>query len=239
MKGSPRTSSGSRAARTNRSSSRSGRRTARSISSRTGPAGGTCTASREGRVEPLCEKEAEFGAAAVGLRHVHLRLRRRRGASSAPTTSAAARTSPSSTRKQGSSEPVETPYSSIAYVRAADAGAKRQRACLPWRLADGASLASCGWTRLTGRHEVLRRVERPGDRLRLPLRPRARGVPDGERPDGARLLLPAEEPGLRGAGRRAPAAARDEPRRSDRLRHRRPLIWRSSTGQAAASPCST
>ena len=43
-------------------------------------------------------------------------------------------------------------------------------------------------------------------------------VPDRGRPDRARALLPAREPGLRGTGRRASAADRREPRRADRER---------------------
>ena len=49
----------------------------------------------------------------------------------------------------------------------------------------------------------------------VPVRPSGDRVPDGRRPHRARVLLSAGEQGLRRAGRRAAAADRDEPRRSD------------------------
>ena len=63
---------------------------------------------------------------------------------------------------------------------------------------------------------------------RTPHRPRVRlgtgagRVPDRERPHRARPLLPAHQPGLRRPLRRASAADRDEPRRTDGRDERRP-----------------
>ena len=62
----------------------------------------------------------------------------------------------------------------------------------------------------------------------------AAGRPPPHRP---RPLLPAGEPRLRGAGGRAAAADRHEPRRPDRRQPRRLLASTSSSGPAAASPC--
>ena len=61
-------------------------------------------------------------------------------------------------------------------------------------------------------------------------------VPDRRRPDRARARLPADEPRLRGGGRRGAAAHRDEPRRPDgeRQRDRRPED--PVLDDAAASP---
>ena len=112
--------------------------------------------------------------------------------------------------ESGELEPIETPYSSIAYVRAdvAPGGVVFR----------GSSPTEARVHREVGPFYRGARgpatLGRLGDRSRLPLRPRARRVPHGERPDGVRVLLPAEEPGLRGAGGRASAAPRDEPRGS-------------------------
>ena len=44
---------------------------------------------------------------------------------------------------------------------------------------------------------------------------RADHVPERRRPDGVRVLLPADEPGVRGSGRRAASARRPRARRAD------------------------
>ena len=62
-----------------------------------------------------------------------------------------------------------------------------------------------------------RRAGRPG----LRLAPAADRVPDRRRRGRPRLLLPADQPRLRGAGGRAAAADRREPRRPDLPRHPR------------------
>ena len=111
---------------------------------------------RAGSVEPLCEKEAEFGAPQWGF-----------GMSTYDFVSPGRIVC--SYKERGSShlafldtetgvlEPVETPYSSIAYVRAADAGG--EAAASVFFLGGSPTEAACivGLDPSTGMHEVLRR----------------------------------------------------------------------------------
>ena len=82
------------------------------------------------------------------------------------------------------------------------------------RLARARPMRSCESTRDRRRRADSRRVDcedRPGY-LSVP---EAIEFPTDGRPDGARVLLPATQPGFHGARRRAPAADRHQPRRSD------------------------
>ncbi|CAA9538408.1 MAG: Prolyl oligopeptidase family protein, partial [uncultured Rubrobacteraceae bacterium] len=146
-------------------------------------------------------------AAALGLRDVHLRL---------PLPDADS-VRPDPARRLPPGHPG---HRDRGARRGRDALLRRQLSPREWRLGR-ASL----YSRLAhGLH--LRRAPRhgdgrtggaapgggPRDRRGLPLRPRDRRVPDGGRPDGPRLLLPAGEQGPRGPRGREAAAARAEPR---------------------------
>jgi dipeptidyl aminopeptidase/acylaminoacyl peptidase len=111
---------------------------------------------REGRVEPLCEKEAEFGLPqwAFGTSTYDFVSPGRivcsykeRGSSHLAILD----------RETGELEPVETPYSSIAYVRAADAGGEAGASV--FFLGGSPTEAACivGLDPSTGMHEVVRR----------------------------------------------------------------------------------
>ncbi len=97
-----------------------------------------------------------------------------------------------------------------------------------------------------GTVEILRIADAEQRRTRGRLDcPAAHRVPDDRWPDGVRQLFTADQPALPGAGRRAAAAHRDEPRRTDgggvlRPRDRpscsRAAATRSSTSTTAAPP---
>ena len=98
---------------------------------------------------------------------------------------------------------------------------------------------SRGSTSTTGAIETLRlSVESPVP-TGLRLDPAGDRVPDRGRPDRARVLLPADESRVRGAGRRAPAAHRREPRRPDGQRDGGASASACSSGRVAASRSST
>ena len=127
-----------------------------------------------GNVEPLCEKEAEFGSPqwVFGMStYAFLSPGRIVCSYTGPR-----RLTPRPPRHgKRELEPIETPYSSIAYVRTDVAtgdvvfrgGSPTEPACI-------VSLDPS-----TGETEVLRRSDEI-IRLRLPLRPRAHRVPHGE-----------------------------------------------------------
>ena len=126
---------------------------------------------REGGVEPLCEKEAEFGLPqwAFGMSTYDFVSPGRivcsykeRGSSHLAFLDT----------ETGVLEPVETPYSSIAYVRVADAGGEASASV--FFLGASPTEAACivGLDPSTGTARGRAPVWRSGDRLRLPLRPR-------------------------------------------------------------------
>ena len=221
--------------RRSRSSSRSGVRTASCTSSRTGPAGGTCIARSRASVHAICPMDAEFGwpqwvfgvstyaflddgrIACIwtrnGEQHVSV---------IDPRT--------------GELLDLDLPYDAIDY---------------PFIAAEGQTIAFVGGSyrhTSAGRGARLpcpvgatccRRATSIAIETVVPVRPSGDRVPDGRRPHRARVLLPAGEPGLRGVRRRAAAADRDEPRRSDVARLRGVRHRRRSSGPAAGSRSST
>ncbi len=207
---------------TSRSSSPSGPPMGRSISSATGPAGGTCTGWSRGRDSsrsPRWRPSSPIRPGSSGAR----RTGSPRTAPSSPwpapraaTTSTGSSPGTCSVRSRCRS-PSSTRSRSDPRAVVALAGAPTD----PTVVArfDPVTLAPAG---------VLRRASSIVLDPATIVAPRVDRVPDDRRPDGARPLLPADEPGVRGARRRAAAARRHVARRPD-LQHARPRSTSTSS----------
>ena len=117
-------------------------------------------------------------------------------------------------------------------------GLRRRTPSWRWRRRPRRRRPSCASTvRGRGRASRCIRRSRADDRRpRLPLGARAAHLPHRRRARGPRPLLPARQPRLRGPGRRAPAAGRDEPRRADlgrplRAQPRHPVLHQPGPGR--------
>ena len=205
------------AARTSRSSSRSGRPTAtlHFVSDRTG--WWNLYRLVDGpRLEPLAADGGRVRRPGLDLRPLVVRVPRRRrdrrGRPAGrprpplPDRSRAARRRGRRRRSPSSTACRSAPADGRRDRRRATEAPTRRRAFDPATLAPAGRPAPVELGRA-----------RPGDHRR----PRADRVPDDRRPDRPRALLPADEPGVRRARRRAAAARRAVARRPDR-RTRRP-----------------
>ena len=169
------------------------------------------------------------------LRDVHLRLPSRPGASSAPTSSAGLAPRRPGHGERRARSPIETPY-------------RASRTCALTRhgrvvfLGGSPTEPACIVSAGPVHRAASRCLRRSGERGRStpatsPSPSRSSSRP--RRPDGARASTTRRATATSRRRRASAAAAGDEPRRADGGDHRRPSTWGSSTGPAAASPCST
>ena len=224
------------AARRSRSSSPSGTPRAACTSSPTATAGGTSTATRARTTVAADRRGGRARPPAVALRRLDLRLPRRRLDRLRPLRARRGTALPARARRPSAcatsacpTPPSASPRSRPAArsVAFAAASPERETAVVVYDVA-------------SGELEVVRTRQRasrstpPTSRV-----PRADRVPDQRRRDRPRLLLPAGQPRLRGAGGRAAAA--DRRRATAGRPPTRPprSTASSSTGPAAASASST
>ena len=209
----------------------------RSTSCRIGPAGGTCTASTATR--PIDAAGADGGRirhAAVGLRHEHATRSWRTVGSRASMSQDGFDHLGVYRRGQGAMQTLDLPYTAISRRFAPAA----TRWCSsPPRRPEAAAVVRMDVA--TGQREVLRRSleHERRRRLRVDARARSRFRPTAARSTAYAIYYPPANRGLRRPERRAAAADRREPRRSDGHDARRSSTWVSSTGPAAASAWST
>ena len=173
---------------------------------------------RRRRCEPLHPAEARVRLAPMAVRRVHVRVPRRTGGSRASAERDGVQhvaLLDSGVGRAASTSDV--PHTAIAGRRSRRRRSRRLRRRRPVDPRSG-RLA-----RLTARSiDVLRSSASVDDRRRVSLGPAPDRVPDRGRLTAYALLLPAARtPTSAGAGRRAAAADRDEPRRPDLARPRR------------------
>ena len=187
---------------------------------------------RDGAINPLCPMEAEFGVPTWVFGQSTYAFESARRLICAYSLKGVSRLAvlDTDTKKL---EPISVPYTAIGDVHAqpgevqflggspTDAPAI-VRTCIP-----------------SGRTEILRRSSTITVDPGFLYRAGSGRIPDGRRSDGACVFLSSAQPRLHGAGRRAPAVARDDSRRADlecldcaEPAHAvlgPPAAWRSST----------
>ena len=171
--------------------------------------GGTSTDGRDEALQPVYEAEAELahpqwqlGTATYGFA--------RDGSIVASCREAVALAAPAPRRRRGPASALSAPTSSPS-------GTSRCRATLACCSAEPRTSPGpwCGWISPGARPQSLRQSFAPTlDPAHLSI-PRPIDFPTRDGRARPRLLLPARERGLRGAGRRGAAAHRGQPRRAD------------------------